>query len=198
MQEDGDTRSKHLELLFHCLHPADQPTGVTVGQRSGRALQFPRLVVHRDPTVPNTCSLLLRARCRLLTLRQLTGVIVVPAMAPCSGSLGRRAAGKVAPLFARIDLPTNPWKWPLEAADMTAYRVAEPTADSETKLTASMPGRAVVSQFDKLRHYRRAARDGAGPTRRRRLHDTDDMERSGRGEGADRAREVGNWGVFVG
>ena len=42
-----------------------------------------------DPTVPNTCSLLLRARCRLLTLRQLPGVIVVPAMAPCSSSLGR-------------------------------------------------------------------------------------------------------------
>ena len=111
-------------------------------------------------------------------------------MAPCSGSLGRRAAGKVAPLFARIDLPTNPWKWPLEAADMTAYRVAEPTADSETKLTASTPGRAVVSQFDKLRHYRRAARDGARPTRRRRLHNTDDMERSGRGEGAG-GRELG-------
>ena len=35
-----------------------------------------------DPTVPNTCSLLLRARCRLLTLRQLSGVIVSPAMAP--------------------------------------------------------------------------------------------------------------------
>ena len=59
VQEDGDPRSKHLELLFHRLHPADQPTGVAVGQRSGgtlrsahdkraaKALQFPRLVVHR-------------------------------------------------------------------------------------------------------------------------------------------------------
>ena len=55
MQEDGDPRAKHLELLFHRLHPADQPTGVAVGQRSGgtlrsahdkrptEALQFPGL-----------------------------------------------------------------------------------------------------------------------------------------------------------
>ena len=39
-----------------------------------------------DPTVPNTCSLLLRARYRLLTLRQLPGVIVVPAMAVLEGA----------------------------------------------------------------------------------------------------------------
>lgn len=51
-----------------------------------------------------------------------------------------RAAGKIAPLFARIDLPTNPWKWPLEGADATAYRVAEPTADNETAMSASTPG----------------------------------------------------------
>lgn len=51
-----------------------------------------------------------------------------------------RAAGKVAPLFARINMPTNPWKWPLEGADATAYRVAEPTGDSESKFTASTPG----------------------------------------------------------
>lgn len=47
-----------------------------------------------------------------------------------------RAAGKVAALFSRIDLPTNPWKWPLEGADATAYRVAEPTSDTATKVTA--------------------------------------------------------------
>ena len=58
-----------------------------------------------------------------------------------------RAAGKVAPLFARIDIPTNPWKWPLEAADMEAYRVAEPTGDTETKFTATTPGTAAVT-FD--------------------------------------------------
>ena len=58
-----------------------------------------------------------------------------------------RAAGKVAPLFARIDIPTNPWKWPLEAADMEAYRVAEPTGDTETKFAASTPGTAAVT-FD--------------------------------------------------
>ena len=34
-----------------------------------------------------------------------------------------RASGKVAGLFQRINLPTNPWKWPLEGADATAYRV---------------------------------------------------------------------------
>ena len=51
-----------------------------------------------------------------------------------------RASGKIAPLFPRIDLPTNPWKWPIEGADTTAYRVAEPTADNESKPTASTPG----------------------------------------------------------
>ena len=51
-----------------------------------------------------------------------------------------RAVGKVAPLFMRINLPTNPWKWPLEGADATAYRVAEPTSDTATKVGASTPG----------------------------------------------------------
>lgn len=51
-----------------------------------------------------------------------------------------RASGKVAPLFSRIDLPTNPWKWPIEGADATAYRVAEPTGDSASKVGASTPG----------------------------------------------------------
>lgn len=58
-----------------------------------------------------------------------------------------RASGKVASLFSRIDLPTNPWKWPLEGADATAYRVAEPTGDSATKVTASTPGTAAAT-FD--------------------------------------------------
>lgn len=58
-----------------------------------------------------------------------------------------RAAGKVGPLFARINLPTNPWKWPVEGADATAYRVAEPTGDSESKMTASTPG-TVAATFD--------------------------------------------------
>lgn len=51
-----------------------------------------------------------------------------------------RASGKVAALFPRIDIPTNPWKWPLEGADATAFRVAEPTSDTATKVTASTPG----------------------------------------------------------
>ena len=58
-----------------------------------------------------------------------------------------RALGKVAPLFARIDLPTNPWKWPIEGADVTAYRVGEPTGDSESKMAASTPG-SVAATFD--------------------------------------------------
>ncbi|MGH9015576.1 MAG: phage major capsid protein [Acidimicrobiia bacterium] len=58
-----------------------------------------------------------------------------------------RAAGKIAPLFARINMPTNPWKWPIEGADATAYRVAEPTGDTETKMTASTPGSLGVT-FD--------------------------------------------------
>lgn len=58
-----------------------------------------------------------------------------------------RAMGKIAPLFTRIDIPTNPWKWPLEGADATAYRVAEPTGDTESKMTASTPG-TVAATFD--------------------------------------------------
>ncbi|MEV4416126.1 phage major capsid protein [Catellatospora sp. NPDC049609] len=58
-----------------------------------------------------------------------------------------RAAGKIAPLFSRIDLPANPWKWPVEGADATAYRVAEPTGDTETKMAASTPG-TVAPTFD--------------------------------------------------
>lgn len=58
-----------------------------------------------------------------------------------------RAAGKVAPLFTRIDLPTNPWKWPLEGADASAYRVAEPTSDTATKVTVSTPGTGAAT-FD--------------------------------------------------
>ena len=58
-----------------------------------------------------------------------------------------RAEGKIAPLFARINLPTNPWKWPLEGADATAYRVGEPTGDTESKMTASTPGTAAAT-FD--------------------------------------------------
>lgn len=58
-----------------------------------------------------------------------------------------RAAGRVSALFSRIDLPTNPWKWPVEGADATAYRVAEPTGDTETKVAASTPG-TIAATFD--------------------------------------------------
>ena len=58
-----------------------------------------------------------------------------------------RAMGKVAPLFARIDLPTSPWRWPIEGADATAYRIAEPTGDTEAKMTASTPG-TLAATFD--------------------------------------------------
>lgn len=58
-----------------------------------------------------------------------------------------RASGKVAPLFERIDIPTNPWKWPIEGADLAAYRVAEPTSDTASKVTASTAGSGAVT-FD--------------------------------------------------
>jgi predicted phage gp36 major capsid-like protein len=58
-----------------------------------------------------------------------------------------RAAGKIAPLFARVNIPTNPWKWPVEGADAAAYRVAEPTGDTESKPAASTPG-TVAATFD--------------------------------------------------
>ena len=58
-----------------------------------------------------------------------------------------RASGKVAPLFPVVSLPTNPWKWPLEGADATAYRVAEPTGDTATKVTVSTPGTGAAT-FD--------------------------------------------------
>jgi hypothetical protein len=58
-----------------------------------------------------------------------------------------RASGRVAPLFERISLPTNPWKMPIEGTDATAYRVAEPTSDTATKVTASTPG-TVAATFD--------------------------------------------------
>ena len=58
-----------------------------------------------------------------------------------------RAQGKVAALFPRINIPTNPWKMPIAGADVTAYRVAEPTSDTESKMTASTPG-TVAATFD--------------------------------------------------
>lgn len=58
-----------------------------------------------------------------------------------------RAMGKVAPLFMRITLPTNPWKWPLEGADATAYRFGEPTSDTATKVAVSTPGTGAAT-FD--------------------------------------------------
>jgi HK97 family phage major capsid protein len=58
-----------------------------------------------------------------------------------------RASGKVAPLFDVIQLPSNPWKMPIEGADLTAYRVAEPTSDTASKVTASTAG-TVAATFD--------------------------------------------------
>jgi len=58
-----------------------------------------------------------------------------------------RASGKIAPLFARVNIPTNPWKWPVEGADATAYRVAEPISDTATGPAASTPG-TVAATFD--------------------------------------------------
>ena len=58
-----------------------------------------------------------------------------------------RASGKVAPLFQRINIPTNPWKWPIEGGDLTAYRVAEPISDSAAAPAFSTAG-TVAATFD--------------------------------------------------
>ena len=58
-----------------------------------------------------------------------------------------RASGKVAALFERINLPTNPWKWPIEGGDATAYRFAEPASDTASKVAASHPT-TVAATFD--------------------------------------------------
>lgn len=58
-----------------------------------------------------------------------------------------RAMGRIAPLFSTIQLPTNPWKWPIEGSDSVAFRVAEPLTDTETKVAASTPGSGAVT-FD--------------------------------------------------
>jgi HK97 family phage major capsid protein len=58
-----------------------------------------------------------------------------------------RAEGKIAPLFQSIQLPTNPWKMPIEGTDSVAYRMGEPTTDTESKPAASTPG-TVAATFD--------------------------------------------------
>lgn len=58
-----------------------------------------------------------------------------------------RASGKVAPLFERINTPTNPWKMPIEGTDLTAFRVAEPTGNTADKVVASTAG-TVAATFD--------------------------------------------------
>jgi hypothetical protein len=58
-----------------------------------------------------------------------------------------RVSGKIAPLFESIQIPTNPWKWPVEGGDLTAYRVGEPTSDTATKVAASTAG-TVAPTFD--------------------------------------------------
>jgi hypothetical protein len=58
-----------------------------------------------------------------------------------------RVDGQGRPAVQTIALPTAPWKWPIEGADLTAYRVAEPTSDTATKVTASTAGSTAVT-FD--------------------------------------------------
>ena len=43
----------------------------------------------------------------------------------------------VAGLFGRVNMPSNPYVWPLEGSDLTAYLAAESTSDTATKFTAS-------------------------------------------------------------
>lgn len=56
-------------------------------------------------------------------------------------------ARKVAALFRRFPMPTDPYKLPVEGGDATAYLASEATSDTATKFTASTPGTANV-EFD--------------------------------------------------
>ena len=86
--------------------------------------------------------------CRALDVDTSTkGIEWVPTGIGASLHEAVRASGRVAPLFTRVNLPTSPWKWPIEGADLTAYRVAEPTSDTATKITASS-GTTVAATFD--------------------------------------------------
>jgi HK97 family phage major capsid protein len=60
-----------------------------------------------------------------------------------------RVPRKVAGLFGTIKMPTDPWKWPLEQADATAYLTGESTSDTATKFTASTPGTSNISFVSK-------------------------------------------------
>jgi len=53
-----------------------------------------------------------------------------------------RLQGKVANLHRRINMPNNPYIFPMTAADAYIYKVAESTASSGTKPTESTPGTA--------------------------------------------------------
>jgi HK97 family phage major capsid protein len=47
---------------------------------------------------------------------------------------------KVAALHTRFNMPTNPFKFPAEGADAVAYKMAQSTSDTASKITASTPG----------------------------------------------------------
>jgi len=61
-----------------------------------------------------------------------------------------KLALKVAALHARIVMPMNPFKLPIDGADATAYLAAESTSDTATKFTASTPGTKNVT-FDAVK-----------------------------------------------
>ena len=49
---------------------------------------------------------------------------------------------KVAALHTRINMPTNPYSFPVAGADAVAYLASQATSDTATKLKASTPGSA--------------------------------------------------------
>ncbi len=51
-----------------------------------------------------------------------------------------RLALKVAALFPRVPMPSNPFKIPVVSSDATAKLIGESTGDSATKISASTPG----------------------------------------------------------
>jgi len=50
-----------------------------------------------------------------------------------------RLARKVEALFPHVNMPTNPYKFPIESAGATGYLIPESTADDATKIKASTP-----------------------------------------------------------
>ena len=70
-----------------------------------------------------------------------------------------RASGKVRPLFQTINLPTNPWKWPLEGADATAYRAVKRVLDRVESESATEYRAVMAARYEQLWRDARSSLD---------------------------------------